>query len=495
MPVLDPYVHAVLNDQDRELLQEASAALEAGATRVAYIGVWLSIAESLRRKFVEMAPRDHVAGSHLRDIEAREAQHRAVDAVLIEKAEDYGFVSDAEATRLKHVYENRSIFGHPYEQRPTAELILAAAADGVEIVLGRETQLRHGYLQEQVRRITGDVAFVDDADAAIDDYAKGVHRRSAQDLRLWFLRGLWEDLEPLYADQSLDLFHRRGEQFTVTFIREDPSMLNSWDPVADIPAFPRVLSNVFAVPDLFDELGQHGGDIVVGLLVLAAATHSKAVGQVYELLQVANVTTRQEERLQKALDGASLSRLAAARLPIRAFVPKLVEDLSSHNWYSQNPAAAALLSAGPNGLSGIPDDDLRLLGRNVAQAADGTAGEAERLVGALADGGDWPSSFVEGIVLEAFVHESGAIRFKDRYLNELVRTALGVADRERSNVIATVVSEIENGHPRDPWRFARDRAANCDRIRAEAANPALADLEHIAAALEAVQIDPEDLPS
>jgi hypothetical protein len=83
MALLDPYIADVLDDQDRELLEEASAALEAGASRIAYIGVWLAVAESLRRKFVELAPRDDVAGRHLRDIEIREGQHKAVDVMLI----------------------------------------------------------------------------------------------------------------------------------------------------------------------------------------------------------------------------------------------------------------------------------------------------------------------------------------------------------------------------------------------------------------------------
>jgi len=496
MALLDPYLDKVLEEQDRELLQEASDALEAGALRIAYIGVWLAVAECLRRKFVEMAPRDNVASQHLRDIEGREAQHKAVDSMLINKAVAYGFVTDAEGTRLRHVYENRNVFGHPYEERPSEELIRAAASDAVDAVLGRETQLRHGYLAEQVRRITGDLSFVDDVDAAVDEYAKGVHGRSAGDLRLWFLQKLWKDLEPLYADPSLDLFHRRGERFTATFIREDTSVLNGWDAVTDLPAYPTILSNVFAAPDLFDQLDRHPGDIVVGRIVEAAASHSKPVAQAYDLLQHADLTDRQRERLQGALDGASLSRLVAAGLPIQAFVPKLLQDLSSHNWYVQNPAADAIRRAGPSGLAGVSDDDLRELGRNVCQAAEGTAGDAVRLVEELGEHADvWPTCFVEGILLEAFVHQSGAIRFKDRYLKAIVRSVLAVADGDRRAVVERVATEIKNGEPRDPWRFARDRGEVCERIRGEADGAALDYVEDLAVAVEGVDVDAEYLPS
>ena len=459
--------------------------------RVAYIGVWLAIAEGLRRKFTDMAPRDNVAARHLGEIEAREAQHKAIDAMLIRKAGEYGFVTDAEETRLRHVYENRNVFGHPYEQRPTRELIVAAAAEAVGVVLGRETQLREGYLSEQVRRFRVMLAFIDDAYPALEEYAKGVHRRSARDLRVWFLRKLWRALEPLYADQSLDLFHRRGEHFCATFIREEPSVLDGWDAVADIPTFPKTLSNVFAAPDLFAALDQHPGDIVVGLLVEGAATHAKTLGQAYELLQAGDPTDRQHERLSEAVATAPLARLVSAGIPLGAFIPSVIADLRSHNWYVQNPAADAVRQAGAGELADVPDDELRELGRNVAQAAEGTAGDAVRLIETLPASGPWPSAFIEGLIKEAFVHQSGEIRFKDRYLAGVLRAILGVAPGDRGPLIKAVVSDINNGYPRDPPRFVKGVGDICQTIRHVAAGDHLGDLRSIADALEAVDVKPK----
>lgn len=144
MPDLESYVDAVLEEEDKVLLREASECLAAGANRAAYITVWLSCAESLRRKFFEAAVQDHQAGAIARSIQQREAQHKATDSLLIEKAKDYGFISDAEATRLRHIYENRNVFGHPYEESPNDQLVVTAASEAVDMVLGRPVALREG---------------------------------------------------------------------------------------------------------------------------------------------------------------------------------------------------------------------------------------------------------------------------------------------------------------------------------------------------------------
>ncbi len=200
MPDLKAYVEAVLADEDRVLMQEASDCLAAGAHRAAYITVWLATAESLRRKFVEASARDGQAAAIVGEVQRREAQHKAVDALLIDKAKEYGFVTDAERTRLRHLYENRNVFGHPYEQRPSNQLVETAASEAVDIVLGRPVALREGYLATQVQRLTADATFLSDDESAVAEYARAVHARSADDRRLWFVKKMWRALDSVFAD-------------------------------------------------------------------------------------------------------------------------------------------------------------------------------------------------------------------------------------------------------------------------------------------------------
>ncbi len=71
-------------------MREASDCLQVGARRAAYITVWLATAEALRRKFTEAQTFDGQAGQIVGEIQRSEANHKAVDSLLITKAKDYG---------------------------------------------------------------------------------------------------------------------------------------------------------------------------------------------------------------------------------------------------------------------------------------------------------------------------------------------------------------------------------------------------------------------
>jgi hypothetical protein len=168
---LDPYLDQVVSDQDRILFREAARTAQVSAFRAAYIMVWLSCAESLKRKFGELAPRDGNARKIVGDLQRKESTHQAVDKYILEQAKEYGLITETEFTRLEHVYTMRCVYGHPYEEQPTVEELSAAASTVVDIVLSQPTKLRHGYLQDQVRLLAEQPTFLDDLFEAVERYA------------------------------------------------------------------------------------------------------------------------------------------------------------------------------------------------------------------------------------------------------------------------------------------------------------------------------------
>ena len=97
--------------------------------------VWLTCAESLRRRFNEAKTRDNDAGRIAGEIEKRESDHRAVDKNLLDEGRNYGFISDSGKTVLTHIYEKRCIFAHLYEEAQSGEHLTEAASAIVELVL------------------------------------------------------------------------------------------------------------------------------------------------------------------------------------------------------------------------------------------------------------------------------------------------------------------------------------------------------------------------
>src|SRR3982750_1146956 len=122
----------IVTDEDKVLFCEATNAARASALRCAFIAVWLSCAESLKRKFKESAQTDNAAGVVVGVIETKEQNHQAIDGYVLSEAKSYGLISDAEFTQLDGVYEQRCIYGHPYEQAPLSAQLGAAAAIVVE---------------------------------------------------------------------------------------------------------------------------------------------------------------------------------------------------------------------------------------------------------------------------------------------------------------------------------------------------------------------------
>lgn len=493
MTDLTLYIDAVLDDQDKILMKEASDCLAAGARRAAYITVWLACAESLRRKFNEAAVRDHEAGRIAREIAQLEAQHRAVDSFLIEKAKAYGFVTDAEATRLRHLYENRNVFGHPYEQSPSEQLVITAASEAVDIVLGRPVALREGYLSAQVTRLTADPTFLADDEEIVADYARTVHARSAADRRVYFVRKLLDACAAIFADPSLDLLQRRAVRFIRAFLLADPAIFDTWDPVDDLPDHRECLPGILAHEELFPLVSAHAQDIVVNVLVQQAPGEPVLIDLLYDLRTAGVLAQRHDELLAELIDGTPISRLASSGMPLSAWWQRLVERLAHRTWDVQNDAILVLRRAGRAQVADLTDEQQELIGRAVLAAADGTAFRATNLVGEVGcSDGEWPGYFVRGLVLECFAHEDGDVRLKTRELRRALRTLTSVSGVDRAAIIDAVVEAIEHGDVRHPDDFSRERGEAVEILGVVAGEDGLEGVARVRDALVAVDIQEDD---
>src|SRR5271166_2455611 len=145
MPDISGYAGRIHDEEDRPLFDDAAKAAEAGALRGAYVMIWISCAESIKRRFREAEKRDGAAGKIVGDFEKKEADQKSVDKFVLEKAKEYGFINDTAYTILLNIYEMRCVYGHPYEQAPLPEQVSHAAAMVVEHLLSQPVRLRHGY--------------------------------------------------------------------------------------------------------------------------------------------------------------------------------------------------------------------------------------------------------------------------------------------------------------------------------------------------------------
>jgi hypothetical protein len=450
---LGGYLERVLSPEDRVLFDEAVASARTSAIRAAYIMVWLSCAESLKRKFRELAPRDGNAARITGEIGRREANHQSVDNYILDQAKDYGFIREAEHTQLQHIYVMRCLFGHPYETRPTVEQLVAAASTAIDHVLSRPTRLRHGYITDQVGLITSDAHFLDDLQVAVENYAGEVYPRVDEGLRLYFMRRLWPELERMVHDPAMAIYMRRGIWFSRTFLRQCINeLLPSWDVVQDLTRAPDTLSTILSDPTLFTQITGHAQDIVVGTLIQIARASGTGLRLITELHEAGVLSDRHRERFEEAIRELPLSYLVSSGFPPIYYAQKFIDDFKSPNFYTQNPALEALNNLGQQRIASLPDRTLVLLGNNVLQAAQGNAKSAISMLREMASNPTpWPEHFVEGILSECFINEGAQIRFKVIHLDSAIRALLKLGSPAASGVVTRISARIQSGTFKNPW--------------------------------------------
>jgi hypothetical protein len=438
----------VMDAQDQVLFSEAVTSAGCGARRGAYILIWISCAESLKRRFNAVSGRDGAAKRVAGDISKKEAAHSAIDMFVLEEARKYGFVDDPAHARLKHVYEMRCVYGHPYERQPSEEELVAAAVAVVDLVLSQPLLLRHGYLQEQVRLLSTDSAFLDDQQEAASRYAREVAARTDPALVPWFLEKLWAAGEAVAPDNSQARFVSRIIWFSAAFMDAIGFDVKANDVRPALAATPVVASWSLSHPPLFASLPAHAQDIVVGNLLERMKTTVAGARRLQELDSGALLSARQRERFGQALAGVKYATLAEAGIDLKYYVDRLIADLKSHNWYTQNPAIDALVSAGPKQILALPDPVQRALGNNVLQCAEGSAGSAGKFMQTLAENKQaWPPRFIEGVVAECFVNDIDAIRFKTSAMPEALKSLAGLAEADRAAILETVCGRMQRGTP------------------------------------------------
>lgn len=113
-----------------------------------------------------------------------------------------------------------------------------------------------------------------------------------------------------------------------------------------------------------------------------------------------------------------------------ASINECIENLKTYNWYKQNPAINKLITLSFNKIDNTQQnrDSFFVLGRNILQSADGTAGSAIHFMENLCTFiSKWPipfqKAFIDGCLYEVFFNSLGNIRpkaFKSLYFETLV---------------------------------------------------------------------------
>ena len=447
---LSKYAQNIISHEDHPLFDEAVEAGKAGALRAAYVMIWLACAESLKRRFREAQMRDGAAGKVVGEIEKMESQHKAVDKFLLAKAHNYGFLSNSANTILNQVYEMRCLYGHPYQEAPSPEKVIDAAATVVELVLSKPVKLRHGFGKQLIDSLLNDANFLDDHEPAVAAFTKSIFPRLDESVHAWLLDEYWNGLEKLSYDSSMAVFSRRGMWFCRTRLVDLGTSLFSHDEWHNRAGkLPKTLMGVCGIADIFNHIGERAQDSLVGSILDESKAHASVLTHLERLNNKGALSSRQQGRFTEAVRELGTKAVRPSRLSTKTCYAKLIDAMESYNWYIQNPAIDTVLSNGPAQAAELTEEQQMSLGRNILQAGEGQATSAIKFLERLShDARNWPLGVIRGVALESFTNENNEIRLKNGHL-DLVVSALGALDDiQRDELIVEIVGSLDVGTPR-----------------------------------------------
>jgi hypothetical protein len=450
MPDIGQYSAEIHDDEDRPLFDDAVKAAEAGALRGAYVMVWLSCAESIKRRFREAQKRDAAAGKIVGDLDQKEKDHKSVDKFVLDKAMEYGFLTDTSHAILLNIYEMRCIYGHPYEQAPLPEQVSHAAAMVVEHVLSHPVRLRHSFADSLLKSLLQDKNFLDDQGSVVATFAGEIVMKIDERIHAWFLDRYWKELEKIADDASQKLFFQRGIYFCRAMLARTGPLFTPDDWHSTAGKYPKTLIPVVFAKPLFASIGERAQDSLLGFALDLVSERPVILQCVERLVRERALSKRQKERFLKCLDEMEFGDLCSAGLSLCVFFKRLLAELKSHNWYKQQPAVDIIAGTGPEAISRLDIQDQIILGRNVLQVADGGERSAKRLLVVLGKSPKlWPVPFLQGIAIECFVNEADQVRLKCDHLKLVLKILDGVDDDARDAIVSMIATAISNGTPKD----------------------------------------------
>ncbi len=448
---LTEYLEKILSPEDAPLFIDAVEAAKVGALRAAYVMIWLSCAESLKRRFREAQQRDKKASRVISKIKDKEKKHNSVDQYVLDSARDYGFISDSTHNTLSHIYTRRCVYAHPYEEAPSKEEMIHAAAAVVDKVLSQPVKLKHGFAQQLLEHLLKDQNYIDDQPVTIVLFASEILSRIDESIHGWLLEEYLKELEKIAADPSMNIFLRRGKWFCSALIKRSGCTIFSveeWH--AKISEYPKILIQLCQREVIFKNIGERAQDSLVGRILTEAESRPNHLKFLERLHRQEALSERHIDRFQTHVAQMSSADILSSGLsPVSCF-DIIITELKSHDWYRQNPAVDIVKSRGPKKVSKLQTEQQIELGRNILQASDGGARYATNFLAALhSEGSQWPNDFLLGILLELFINENKTIRFKEERLEMVFNILDKLASKQRDNMLEQLKNEISLGKIHD----------------------------------------------
>lgn len=382
-------IKRISNTEDGRLISEALLSLNVGAYRSAYVMSWIAAAESLKRRIKFLAERDSEAGKVWGEIEDGEKKHHAVDTKIIDGAFSLGMISDIEKTRLSHIWENRSIYGHPYNTAPSEEDVRAVICFVADTILVREVKLKHSYVDDRLKYLLGDVTYLDDDNDTVSRYAIEVARRVDEKVHWYLFKKYIEGIKEIWGDPEKKLFRRRGMRFCKAYLErvgvDKVVPAGHW--LDFMSTYPEMLSWFASWESIFRQLdGSSRDSAILKNIEYAKPSSLGRLRRLMEMVRSGVLSEPQAKHVHEAFSGLTGYQLHQTELPVTDLYTYAKDLLDSYDFASANSGSDFFFSYRFNELYKLSNAQQSDLGRSLCESAAMNAHEALSAIAKVASG-------------------------------------------------------------------------------------------------------------
>lgn len=456
MPNWSKLTEKIYDKQDIALFEEAKKCFKTKAFRMAYIAIWICIAESLRNKITIMAQKDSVASIIVKKIQEKEDNHYPVDSFILEKSKKIGILDDAPFQKIKQILNMRNIYAHPYNMGPKREEVELAFIHAVEEVLSTPPLLRKPYIEKLLKNLKDNRHYLVDLEEKVVRFANDVIDKIAPHLYPYMFKGIIFNLDKVNKDPDKKIFQNRLIWFSRTFINNiKPDFSDvKWRLNDKFDDFPEAVTQILSDSRFWDMIPEDIQDKMLGWLLypidkedgegIVIQADRENVQAVFSYYNDGKLTSHQKERFLKWCEEKDLKDLGSYAIPPKIYIDRIISDLASHNWYTQNPAALCLWNLGPNSIEGIPENKLELLGRNILQSAEGDAIKSKSFLDdTIRESVKWPKFFIKGILYESFLNNESKFRCKYECLYKTLIIVMRCSKEGSEDILKDLLKDIE----------------------------------------------------
>ena len=336
----DIYLENVSDPQDIILFEDAIKSANLGMYRSAYILTWLCCAESLKRRFRECGKYDAKANDIYSQIINLEKKHKAADESILERAKNYGFISDFEHTRLKQLYELRCVYAHPYETAPTKINVESAISDIVNTVLSEPAMLSESYIDQLVNKLTNDINYINDYYVTVKKETQNWLNKINSLYYRYFIEKYSDIIEIYSNDNTKELFIRRAK-----WVIEEILLRTKYNIYTDeewhnfIIKYP-IFSINLAInnKDFFLNIGERAQDYLISK-ILEISNYAPGYLQILApYLEDKDILRDNYSRIISRINSLSLDAVKSSGLAFDYWIDSVFKELESGVFYRQNSA-------------------------------------------------------------------------------------------------------------------------------------------------------------